>query len=61
MRSPRDYAPGTTVIGYRDENAIYLLPDIALREIAGRIRSGSPSWPSAVSPRGWADPRQGLT
>ncbi|MBK8027014.1 MAG: hypothetical protein IPK19_37915 [Chloroflexi bacterium] len=34
LRGPRDYAPGTTVIGYRDENAIYLLPDIALREIS---------------------------
>jgi len=33
LRNPRDYAPGTSIIGYRDEGFVYLLPDIALREI----------------------------
>ncbi|MBK8027005.1 MAG: hypothetical protein IPK19_37870 [Chloroflexi bacterium] len=34
MRSPRDYAPGTTVIGYREGNTVFLMPDIVLREIS---------------------------
>ena len=33
MRHPREYPPGTTVVGYRDEGFIYLLPDVALREV----------------------------
>jgi hypothetical protein len=33
LRHPREYAPGTVVIGYRDEGFVYLLPDIVLREI----------------------------
>jgi hypothetical protein len=33
MRNPREYPPGTTVVGYRDEGFIYLLPDVALREV----------------------------
>jgi len=33
LHHPREYAPGTTVIGYRDEGFVYLLPDIVLREI----------------------------
>jgi hypothetical protein len=33
MRHPREYPPGVTVIGYRDEGFIYLLPDVALREV----------------------------
>jgi hypothetical protein len=33
MRHPRDHAPGTAVIGYREDDSIYLLPDLVLREI----------------------------
>jgi hypothetical protein len=33
LRQPQDHASGTIVIGYRDEGFVYLLPDIALREI----------------------------
>jgi hypothetical protein len=33
LRNPRDYAPGTSIIGYRDEGFVYLLPDLVLREI----------------------------
>ncbi len=33
LRNPREYAPGTTVIGYRHEGFVYLLPDVALREV----------------------------
>ncbi len=33
MRHPREYAPGTTVVGYRDEGFVYLLPDVTLREV----------------------------
>jgi len=33
MRNPREYPPGVTVVGYRDEGFVYLLPDVALREV----------------------------
>lgn len=33
MRHPREHAPGTTVVGYRDEGFVYILPDVALREV----------------------------
>jgi hypothetical protein len=33
LRHPRDYAPGVTVVGYREDDTVYLLPDLALREI----------------------------
>jgi len=33
MRNPREYPPGVTVVGYRDDGFIYLLPDVALREV----------------------------
>jgi len=33
LRNPREYPPGVTVVGYRDEGFIYLLPDVALREV----------------------------
>lgn len=33
MRNPREYPPGTTVVGYRDESFVYLLPDVTLREV----------------------------
>ena len=33
MKNPREYPPGVTVVGYRDESFIYLLPDVALREV----------------------------
>ncbi len=33
MRHPREYPPGTTVVGYRDTSFVYLLPDVALREV----------------------------
>ena len=33
MRQPREYPSGTAVVGYRDESFIYLLPDVALREV----------------------------
>jgi hypothetical protein len=33
LRVQYDPAPGTTVIGYRDEQFTYLLPDVALREV----------------------------
>lgn len=34
MRNPRDPAPGTTKVGYRDEEYIYLLPEITHKEIS---------------------------
>ena len=34
LRHPREYAPGTTIVGYRDAGFIYMLPDIVLREIS---------------------------
>jgi len=33
MRSPREYQSGVTVVGYRDDGFVYLLPDVALREV----------------------------
>ncbi len=33
MRNPREYPSGITVIGYREESYIYLLPEIARREV----------------------------
>lgn len=33
LRQPADPAPGTTIIGYRDEGYVYLLPEIAYREV----------------------------
>jgi len=33
MRHPRDYPPGVTVVGYRHEGFVYLMPDVALREV----------------------------
>lgn len=33
MRNPHEYPPGTTVVGYRDEGFVYLLPDVTLREV----------------------------
>ena len=33
MRQPKEYPSSMTVIGYRDESFIYLLPEIALREV----------------------------
>lgn len=34
MKHPQEYPPGVTVVGYRDEGFIYLLPEIAHREIS---------------------------
>ena len=33
MRQPNDYPSGVTVIGYKEGRFVYLLPDIALREV----------------------------
>jgi hypothetical protein len=33
IRHPREHAPGTAVIGYREDDLVYLLPDLVLREI----------------------------
>lgn len=33
MRNPREYPPGVTVVGYRDDNFVYLLPEIALKAV----------------------------
>jgi len=33
MKNPREYPPGVTVIGYKDEGFVYLLPEIAHREV----------------------------
>jgi len=33
MRNPREYPSGVTVVGYRDDGFVYLLPDVALREV----------------------------
>jgi hypothetical protein len=33
MKNPREYPPGVTVVGYKDEGFIYLLPEIAHREV----------------------------
>lgn len=33
MRNPNEYPSSVTVVGYCDENFIYLLPEIALREV----------------------------
>lgn len=33
MRNSREYPPGVTVVGYRDEGSVYLLSDVALREV----------------------------
>ncbi|GAB4523384.1 MAG: hypothetical protein OHK0046_37000 [Anaerolineae bacterium] len=33
MRNPREYPPGVTLIGYKDDNFIYLLPEIALKAV----------------------------
>jgi len=33
MRNPREPAPGTTIIGYRDAQYLYLLPEISFREV----------------------------
>src|SRR5690606_24275037 len=31
MKNPREYPPGVTVVGYKDEGFVYLLPEIAHR------------------------------
>jgi hypothetical protein len=33
MRNPREYPPGVTVVGYKDDNFVYLLPEIALKAV----------------------------
>ncbi len=33
MRNPREPAPGTTIIGYRNTQYIYLLPEVAFKEV----------------------------
>jgi len=33
MRNPREYPPGVTVVGYKDEGFVYLLPEITHREV----------------------------
>ncbi|MBZ0278968.1 MAG: DUF927 domain-containing protein [Anaerolineae bacterium] len=33
MRNPREYPPGVTVVGYRDDHFVYLLPEIALKAV----------------------------
>jgi hypothetical protein len=33
MKNPREYPPGLTVVGYKDEGFVYLLPEIAHREV----------------------------
>jgi hypothetical protein len=33
MKNPREYPSGVTVIGYKDEGSVYLLPEIAHREV----------------------------
>ena len=33
MKNPHDYPPGVTVVGYKDEGFVYLLPEIAHREV----------------------------
>jgi hypothetical protein len=38
MRNPREYPPGVTVVGYKDEGFVYLLPEIVHREV-NRVQS----------------------
>jgi hypothetical protein len=38
MKNPREYSPGITVVGYKDEGFVYLLPEIAHREV-NRVQS----------------------
>jgi hypothetical protein len=33
MRTPREVGPGQTVVGYRDAQFVYLLPEIAFKEV----------------------------
>src|SRR5690606_18753869 len=33
MRNPREVGPGQTLVGYRDANFVYLLPEIAFKEV----------------------------
>lgn len=33
MKNPREYPPGVTVVGYKDGGFVYLLPEIAHREV----------------------------
>jgi hypothetical protein len=33
MRNPREYPSGVTVVGYRSDGFVYLLPDVTLREV----------------------------
>ncbi len=33
MKNPHDYPAGVTVVGYKDDDAIYLLPEIAFKEV----------------------------
>ena len=33
MKNPHEYPSGVTVVGYKDDDAIYLLPEIAFKEI----------------------------
>jgi hypothetical protein len=33
IRNPREYPPGVTVVGYKDEGFVYLLPEITHREV----------------------------
>lgn len=33
IKNPREYPPGVTVVGYKDEGFVYLLPEIAHREV----------------------------
>jgi len=33
MRNPHEYPPGVTVVGYKDDNFVYLLPEIALKAV----------------------------
>ncbi|MEQ8677112.1 MAG: hypothetical protein RLP44_29710 [Aggregatilineales bacterium] len=33
MRNPREYPPGVTVVGYKEDSFVYLLPEIALKAV----------------------------
>jgi hypothetical protein len=33
MKNPHEYPPGVTVVGYKDGGFVYLLPEIAHREV----------------------------
>ena len=55
MREPEEPRPGTTIVGYRDEDFVYLLPDVAHRAVmrVQPIRFNTPAIGAQLKEDGW--------